>query len=89
MAVSKTSNEKLQNHVINLERGLHTANQYSRRECLKLSGVPESIPNETLEIKVCELLNEIGADVSPNDLEASHRLKKKDRAIIKFSNRKT
>ena len=89
LAVSKNVNEKLHARVIKLEREVYVSQQYSRRECLELTGVPENVANDDLEGKVCEILNKIGVNVDPNDFEACHRLKKKEITIIKFSSRKT
>ena len=55
----------------------------------KLTGIPISVPNDNMEEKVCQILSSIGVSVTPNELEACHRLKNKDRTIVKFVNRKT
>ena len=89
LSVSNNVNDKLQARVIQLEREIYVSQQYSRRECLELTGVPKDVENKDVEDKVCEILQKIGVDVNPNDIEACHRLKKKDRTIIKFSSRKT
>ena len=55
LAVSKNVNEKLHARVIKLEREVYVSQQYSRRECLELTGVPENVANDDLEGKVCEI----------------------------------
>ena len=60
-----------------------------QEECLELTGIPISVPNDNMEEKVCKILSSIGVSVTTNELEASHRLKNKDRTIVKFLNRKT
>ena len=55
---------------------------------LEINLVPHSINNVDLEEKVCEALSLTGTKVKPDDLDACHRMKKKDNVIIKFKNRK-
>ena len=89
LAISKNVGDKLRERIVKLERELHASSQYSRRECLELIGIPISVPNDNMEDKVCQILSSIGVSVTPNELEACHRLKNKDRTIVKFVNRKT
>ena len=52
-------------------------------------GIPDSVNNNELEDNVLTVFQKIGCELSPRDLEASHRLKKNsDRVIVKFSRRK-
>ena len=61
----------------------------SRRECLEVVGISDSVQNNELEDKVLTIFKKIGSEVSPRDIEACHRLKKdNDRVIVKFSRRK-
>ena len=61
--------------------------QYSRRECIEVVGILNNI-NE-LEDKVLIVFQKLGCELSPQDLEACHRLRKNsDRVIVKFSRRK-
>ena len=61
--------------------------QYSRRECGEIAGIPNSVKDSELEEKVCGILNEINAPISPNDIEACPRLRNR-KVILKFSRRK-
>ena len=45
------------------------------------------INNVDLEEKVCKELSLTDTKVKPDDLDACHRMKKKDKMIIKFKNR--
>ena len=67
---------------------LHIQEQYSRRECLEIVGIPQDISDDALEDKVCQILTKIGVILESDDIQACHRLRKKDRTIIKLSNRK-
>ena len=55
---------------------------------LEINYVPHSIDNVEIEEKVCEALPLTGTKVKLDDLDACHRMKKKDKVIIKFKNRK-
>ena len=55
---------------------------------LEINHVPHSIDNVEIEEKVCEALPFTGTKVKLDDLDACHRMKKKDKVIIKFKNRK-
>ena len=55
---------------------------------LEINPVHHSINNVDLEEKVCVVLFLTGTKVDPNDLDDCHRMKKKDKVIIKFKSRK-
>ena len=55
---------------------------------LEINSVSHSVNNVDLEEKICEALSLTGTKVNPDDLDACHRMKKKDKLIIKFKNRK-
>ena len=49
LSVTKIVNTKLKDKVVSLERQTWSNSQYSRRECLELSGITETIENKDLE----------------------------------------
>ena len=49
LSVSKNVNSKLHERVVALERQCWGNNQYSGRECLEITGVPDSVSNDDLE----------------------------------------
>ena len=51
-------------------------------------GIPRSVRDNVLEQKVCYVIQEIGVVICDRDIQACHRLKDKNRAIVKFTNRK-
>ena len=61
--------------------------QYSRRECLEIAGIPTSIPQQNLEEKVSQIFEAIGVSVDKNDIDDCHRLRDKERTIVKFLQR--
>ena len=88
LVISKNCNCLLVNRIINLERNALRNTQYIRKEMLEINHVPHSIDNVEIEEKVCEALSLTGTKVKPDDFDACHRMKKKDKVIIKFKNRK-
>ena len=65
--------------------------QYSRKECLEISGIPASIAANGLESKVFEILEEIDVPIGPTLVEDCHCLPSKDspkKVIIKLNCRK-
>lgn len=64
--------------------------QYLRRDCLEITGIP-TIPNEDTKQLVLEVSEVIGVELTINDLSTVHRLpdtkKTKDRIIAKFTRR--
>ena len=54
----------------------------------EISPVPLEVSNDEIERLVCRALSLTGNKVSPGDLNASHRLKKKENVIVKFKSRK-
>ena len=46
-----------------LERQCCENAQYSRCECFKVSGAPNSVGGEGLESKLCEIFSRIGVDI--------------------------
>ena len=51
-------------------------------------GNPQSVNNDELMRKVCDIFKEIRVDISPGNLEACHHLKIKDRTMFTFLNRR-
>ena len=68
--------------------------QYSRRECVVISGVPEHIKEDKLESTVIDILKNLKITINSKDISAIHRLGESrdprypSRVIVKFINRK-
>ena len=88
LQISKTCNSLLRKRIIDLEWPSLDNAQYLRREMIEISLVPLEVSNNELERLVCEVLSLTGDEVYPDNLEACHRLKKKENVIIKFKSRK-
>ena len=75
LANSKNTNSKLSSQPTKAERKCWANEQYSRRECLEILGIPDSISYNDLESKLCDIFREYDADIDPFNIEACHRLK--------------
>ena len=67
--VSKNVYSKLLDRLIIAERKRFSNEQYSRRECLKISGIPPSAKDKELETKVLNTSEETDAPVIPGLIE--------------------
>ena len=91
LAISRNVNNKLTKQLILAERKCWANEQYSRRECLEISGIPKSIQDYDLEVCVTKIFNECDTPVDLANIEACHHLKSKawpKKVIIKLSKRK-
>ena len=88
LAVTKNVNSKLMERVVQTERQCWANAQYSRRDTIEVLGIPSSIRDQDLEDKVRNVFREIGVNINERDIQACHRLREKDRTIVKFVNRK-
>ena len=59
-----------------------------KRQTTEINPVPQSISTTDLESKVCQALILTGTTVRPDDRQACHRMKNKEKVIIKFKDRK-
>ena len=86
LAISKNINIKLFNELTKVER----RDCHSSRECLEISGVHDSISQNDLESKVCEIFRECDVDIDHFNIEVCHRLKSNHwpkKVIIKLARR--
>ena len=66
-------NRLLRTRVASLEAKVDEAEQYSRRNFLRVAGVPEH-SSENTDDYIVDMAKAIGADISVNDIERSHRV---------------
>ena len=72
---TKLVNSKLCNQMKLLERQSWLNEQYSRKECLKMFGVPESISDKDLEGKALNLFEKNDIVIHPDNIEVCHWVK--------------
>ena len=88
LSIPRRCNDLLLELITQLERNNLNNAQYNRREALEINPVPSDIAVGVLEQSVCQALSLTGISVEPDDLQACHRVRKKDCVIIKFKCRK-
>lgn len=85
LAAKVTSLEK---RVVTVEQASDMQEQYSRRNCLRISGVPEKV-NENTDQLVLSLAEELNVQLVLSDIDRSHRVGKQTRGgrkiIVKFT----
>ena len=93
IASLRQENAELKARIEMLENRAEAAEQYSRRNCLRIAGVPEN-PSENTDVYVIDS-RAIEAEVSLDDIERSHHVGKPRNAgrprdiIVKFSSYRT
>ena len=75
-STSRRCNENLLERITQLERNNLNNTQYKRRETL--NPVPCDTVDDVLEQSVCQTLSLTGVSIEPDDLQACHRMRKKD-----------
>ena len=75
MSITKLVNTKLKETFVTLERQTWSSSQYSRRECLELSGIPKTIENEDLEGTVLGTFEKLDVMVDLSNVEDCHWIK--------------
>ena len=88
LALTKNVNSKRLERVVQTERHCLANAQYCRRDTAEVIGIPSSIKDQDLESKVHNIFEEIGVNIDERDTQDCHRLREKDRTIVKFVNRK-
>ena len=59
----------LRERVTNLERQCWSNSQYSRCECLELTGISETSDNNTLENTILKIFKKLEVNVDPSNVE--------------------
>ena len=91
LVVARNVNNALQKQITFLQRKCWSNEQYSRRECLEIVGVPESVEPDKLEEKMSCIFSKLNVTVQAADIEACHWIQAKKgpkKVIVKLSRRK-
>ena len=85
----KTKVNVLENKIIDLEIQNNNVDQYSRRNNVEISEIAQSVSDNQLEEKIVQILKAIGVNITSNEIEVCHRLRKrKKNVIVRVINRK-
>jgi len=89
MAALKSELDIAKNTSFLLEKRCISLEQYSRRECLEVRGVPDAIQQDGLLEYLNPIFKEINCEITdPKDIQAIHRLRNRTNdVIIKFTHR--
>ena len=90
LSVAKQVNNKLKEHIVSLKGQCWSNSQYSRWECLEISGMPDKIDQKDLEDTALNIFRKLDVEIDSSSSEECHWLPGKGpkRVIIKFSKRK-
>ena len=72
LSVSKTVNSKLHEQVVALGRQCCGNNQYSRRKCLEITGVPGSVSNDDLEETTIKIFDKLDVATDSSNIDDCH-----------------
>lgn len=71
------NNRELERRVIQLESDTDALEQYSRRNTVRISGLPE-VPSEDTDSAVLAIARELDVPLTPSDIDRSHRVGRVD-----------
>ena len=69
LCVSRQVSSKLREQIVSLEPQCWSNCQYSRRECLEISGLPESIKNSEVEETALKLFKNLYVEIDSSKTE--------------------
>ena len=67
---------------------MHRVEQYSRRECREIAGIPSSTTNDLPEEHVLMIFEKLGVILEAMDIAACHRFGTTNKVIVKLLSRK-
>ena len=70
----KTELTEKNNYIANLESRVDDLEQYSRRNCLMITGIPENENEKTDEVVLDMARNQLKAAIDASDIDRSHRI---------------
>ena len=71
LAVVKNVNTKLEEQIISLDKNQVKSEQYSRRNNIELSGIPNDIPENNLQKVVIDICRDSGLEINQKTLRAA------------------
>ena len=74
LAVVKNVNTKPEEQIVNFEKNQAKSKQYTHRNNIELSGIPNDIPENNLEKVVVDICRDSSLEFEPKDIEGCHGL---------------
>ena len=87
-STTRIENISLNERLTALEKQCWANAQYSRWECLEITGIPSSVSDKDHEEVVRQTITKAGVDITEGGTENCHRVRNKGQTIIKFGKRK-
>ena len=86
LSVARKVNNKLKDRIVSSENQSWSNCQYTRRECLEISGIPDKADQKDLEDTVLNISRKVDVEIDSSNIEDSHWLPSKGpkHVIIKF-----
>ena len=73
-SATRIENNSLNERLIGLQRQCWANAQYSRWECLEITGIPSSVSDKDLKEVVCKAITKAGVDITADNIEDFHRI---------------
>ena len=86
---AKNINNLLSLRLVDLERQCWANAEYSRKECLEIVGFLRSVDDNSLAKKFVQVFEKVGCSIDSSNIEACHRITKRNDIIVKFCRRKS
>ena len=77
--------KNLEAKLFELQKASNKQDQYSRRNNLKIHGIPAEVKDDQLEEKVIDIFSQLSISLSKSDIEDCHQLGKSN-TIVRFVN---
>ena len=85
---STSARDDFETRLIQIEQRLAEQEQYTRRECVDIVGLPENLKGEELEAAVLNVFEVAGVPMEKRDFHAIHKLRNTRVVIAKVCNRR-
>ena len=85
---TRIENNSLNKRLIALERQCWVNVQYSRQECLEITGIRSSVSGKDPGKVVCMVITKAGVDVNTDDIENCHHVGSNGQTKVKLGKRK-
>lgn len=81
-------NNILHDQIVQVERKSQSNEQYPKRECLEIAGIPETVSNSSLEETALNIFDELGFSISTLDIETYQCVSSSKKVIFSMSRQK-